>query len=74
MNETVTTENKVDEGRPQIDPKDLPPLVINREAGFACLQRVVVKLLQHAGFESMPNVLFYLLYFILKIIDHINKY
>ena len=71
MNEAVPTENKAAEGRPQVDPKDLPPLVINREAGFACLQRVVVKLLQHAGFESMPNVLFNLLYFI---VDHINQY
>ncbi|RIA88033.1 hypothetical protein C1645_775983 [Glomus cerebriforme] len=52
VNEAATTENKATEGRPQIDPKDLPPLVMNRNAGFACLQRVVVKLLQHAGFES----------------------
>ncbi|GBB87351.1 hypothetical protein RclHR1_01380013 [Rhizophagus clarus] len=52
VNETAITENKTTECRPQIDPKDLPPLVMNRDAGFACLQRVVVKLLQHAGFES----------------------
>lgn len=52
MNEAATTENKTTEDRPQVDPKDLPPLVMNRDAGFACLQRVVVKLLQHAGFES----------------------
>ncbi|PKK71409.1 hypothetical protein RhiirC2_744672 [Rhizophagus irregularis] len=52
VNEAATTENKTTEGQPQVDPKDLPPLVMNRDAGFACLQRVVVKLLQHAGFES----------------------
>jgi hypothetical protein len=71
VNETATTENKATEDRPQVDPKDLPPLVMNREAGFACLQRVVVKLLQHAGFESMLNVL---LFDWFKIVDHINKY
>ncbi|CAI2172242.1 14779_t:CDS:10 [Funneliformis geosporum] len=40
VNETAPSE-KVTNCRTQIDPNSSPPLVMNREAGFACMQRVV---------------------------------
>ncbi|CAG8440791.1 7097_t:CDS:10 [Funneliformis mosseae] len=41
VNETAPTE-KATNCRTQIDPNISPPLVMNREAGFACMQRVVL--------------------------------
>ncbi|CAG8663537.1 17574_t:CDS:10 [Cetraspora pellucida] len=38
-----------------IDQKDLPPLILNKETGFACMQRVVSRLCQHAGFEATSS-------------------
>ncbi|KAF0397175.1 saga complex subunit spt7 [Gigaspora margarita] len=40
---------------PIVDQKDLPPLILNKETGFACMQRVVSRLCQHAGFEATSN-------------------
>jgi hypothetical protein len=31
----------------------LPPLIMNKDTGNAFMERVVVKLLQHAGFEGI---------------------
>ncbi|CAG8635112.1 2596_t:CDS:10, partial [Racocetra persica] len=38
-----------------IDQKDLPPLILNKDTGFACMQRVVSRLCQHAGFEATSS-------------------
>ncbi|CAG8673949.1 2144_t:CDS:10 [Gigaspora margarita] len=40
---------------PIVDQKDLPPLILNKETGFACMQRVVSRLCQHAGFEATSS-------------------
>ncbi|CAG8686660.1 14716_t:CDS:10, partial [Dentiscutata heterogama] len=40
---------------PTIDQRDLPPLTLNKETGFACMQRVVSRLCQHAGFEATSS-------------------
>ncbi|RHZ76124.1 hypothetical protein Glove_203g56 [Diversispora epigaea] len=48
-------EEQITQIKPNIDPRNLPPLMLNSEGAFESTKRVVAKLCQHAGFEATSH-------------------
>ncbi|CAG8473486.1 2051_t:CDS:10 [Diversispora eburnea] len=48
-------EEQITNTKPNIDPRNLPPLMLNSEGAFESTKRVVAKLCQHAGFEATSH-------------------